>query len=70
MLDYIFVKETSEKRGMSERLVQKLCVGNRIECIVRFGYTWMIPQEAEKPVDQRRIRKKDKRGNISCITHN
>ena len=69
MLDYISVKEAAEKWGISERRVQKLCEGNRIEGVVRFGHTWMIPRKAEKPADQRRIQKKDKGGNISCITH-
>ena len=57
--DYISVKETAEKWGISERRVQKLCEEDRIEGIVRFGHAWMIPREAEKPADQRRIRKKD-----------
>ncbi len=70
MLDYISVKEAAEKWGISERRVQKLCEGNRIEGVVRFGHTWMIPRKAEKPADQRRIQKKDKGGHISCITHN
>ena len=70
MLDYISVKEAAEKWGISERRVQKLCEGNRIEGVVRFGHTWMIPRKAEKPADQRRIQKKDKGGNISCITYN
>ena len=70
MLDYISVKEAAEKWGISERRVQKLCEGNRTEGVVRFGHTWMIPRKAEKPADQRRIQKKDKGGNISCITHN
>lgn len=68
LLDYISVKEAAEKWGISERRVQKLCEGNRIEGIVRFGHAWMVPREAEKPADQRRIRKKD-RGDISCIIH-
>ncbi len=64
MLDYISVKEAAEKWGISERRVQKLCEENRIEGIVRFGHTWMIPREAKKPADQRRIRRKDKGGNL------
>lgn len=44
LLDYISVKEAAEKWGISERRVQKLCEGNRIEGIVRFGHAWMIPE--------------------------
>jgi len=57
--DYISVKETAEKWEISERRVQKLCEEDRIEGVVRFDHAWMIPREAEKPADQRRIRKKD-----------
>ena len=70
MLDYISVKEAAERWGISERRIQKLCEGNRIEGIARFGHVWMIPREAEKPADQRRIRRKDKGGDDSCIIHN
>lgn len=54
----------------NKRRVQKLCEGDWIEGTVRFDYTWMIPRKTEKPADQKRIQKKDKGGNISCITHN
>lgn len=64
MLDYISVKEAAEKWGISERRVQKLCEGSRIKGTVRFGHAWMIPRGAEKPIDQRRIGKKDKGGNV------
>lgn len=50
--------------------VQKLCEGDQIKGIVCFGHAWMIPRKTEKPADQKRIQKKDKGGNISCITHN
>ena len=56
MLDYISVKEAAEKWGISERRVQKLCEGSRIEGMVRFGHAWMIPKSAERPADQRRMR--------------
>ena len=36
------------------RWVQKLCEEDRIKGAVRFSRVWMIPKEAEKPVDGRR----------------
>ncbi len=51
MLDYISVKEAAEKWGISERRIQKLCEGSRIEGIARFGHVWMIPRDAGKPAD-------------------
>lgn len=56
MLNYISVKDAANRWNISERRVQKLCEGNRIEGVIRFGRSWMIPKEAEKPVD-RRIKK-------------
>lgn len=52
-MDYISVKDASEKWGISERRIQKLCEGNRIEGTLKFGRAWMIPKDAEKPVDGR-----------------
>lgn len=54
LLDYISVKETAKKWGISERRVQKLCEGNRIEGVIRFGHSWMVPKDAKKPIDLRK----------------
>lgn len=53
MLEYISVKEVAVKWDISERRIQKLCEGNRIEGVLRFGHSWMIPRSAEKPEDLR-----------------
>lgn len=60
MLDYISVKDAAKKWTISERRVQKLCEGNRIEGVIRFGHSWMIPKEAEKPADLRTKRMQGK----------
>lgn len=52
-MDYISVKATSKKWGISERRIQKLCEENRIEGIEKFGRAWMIPKDAQKPMDGR-----------------
>lgn len=52
-MDYISVKAASEKWSISERRIQKLCEENRIDGTERFGRAWMIPKDAEKPVDGR-----------------
>src|SRR5699024_1816457 len=53
IMDYISVKAASEKWGISERRIQKLCEENRIDGTEKFGRAWMIPKDAEKPVDGR-----------------
>jgi hypothetical protein len=52
-MEYISTKEASEKWGISERRIQKLCEENRIEGVIRFSRVWAIPKNAKKPVDAR-----------------
>lgn len=49
-------KEAAEKWNISQRRVSILCGENRIIGAVRFGNQWMIPGDAEKPVDGRTVR--------------
>lgn len=53
MLEYISASEAAKKWGISERRVQKLCEDNRIKVVAKFSYMWLIPKDAEKPVDGR-----------------
>ena len=55
MEGYLSIREAAEKWGISARRVQKLCEGNRISGAVKFSRVWLIPKDAEKPVDGRRI---------------
>lgn len=57
-MDYISVKEAAALWEVSERWVQQLCEENRIKGVRRFGRSWMIPKDAEKPQDLRRTAKK------------
>lgn len=53
-MDYISVKEASERWNVSERWIQKLCEEGRINGVKRFGHSWMIPKDAKKPNDLRK----------------
>lgn len=50
-MEYISVPEAAKKWNISERRVQKLCKENRIPGVTRFSRIWLIPKDAEKPVD-------------------
>lgn len=54
MFDYISVREAATKWKISERRVQKLCEENRVEGVLRFGHSWLIPIDSKKPDDLRR----------------
>lgn len=53
-MEYMSSPQAAKKWGISERRVQKLCEDNRIPGISKLGYMWLIPKNAEKPVDARR----------------
>ena len=54
-MEYMSAPQAAEKWGISARRVQKLCEDNRIPGAVKFSRVWLIPKDAEKPVDGRRI---------------
>ncbi len=52
-MEYITIKEASDKWGLSVRRIQTLCNEERIFGVLRFGGVWAIPNDAERPVDHR-----------------
>ena len=52
-MKYLSTFEIAEKWGISERRVQILCRENRIPGVSKLGYMWLIPKDAEKPIDGR-----------------
>ncbi len=52
-MDYLTVRQTAEKWGVSLRWVQALVKAGRIPGAIRPGYEWLIPKSAEKPRDTR-----------------
>ena len=52
-MEYITIKEASEKWNISVRRVQVLCRQERIPGAEKFGRDWAIPMDAEKPLDGR-----------------
>lgn len=53
MLEFISAPEAAKKWGISERRVQKLCEEKRIPGVAKFSRLWLIPKDAEKPIDRR-----------------
>ena len=52
-MDYLSIKQTSEKWGISTRRIQILCAEDRIPGAIKVGSFWAIPDNAEKPKDER-----------------
>ena len=59
-MEYLTVRETAQKWGLAPRTVQQLCIAGRIPGAQKFGNSWAIPADAEKPRDPRSGRKQAK----------
>lgn len=53
MNGYLKIKEVARKWGISERRINTLCLEGRLEGAIKFGNTWAIPDDLEKPSDAR-----------------
>lgn len=56
-MEYLTVRETAEKWNLSVRMVQQFCTAGRIPGAQKFGKSWAIPADAERPRDPRLLRK-------------
>ena len=52
-MDYMTLKEASEKWEVSVRQINYYCAGGRIPGAVKMATIWLIPKDAEKPLDKR-----------------
>ena len=53
-MEYLTTPEVAIKWNMSRRRVSKLCADGRIIGAVQKGNTWLIPEDAQKPLDGRK----------------
>ena len=63
-MEYMSAPQAAEKWGISERRVQILCSENRIPGVSKLGYMWLIPKNAEKPIDGRTKRGKEQKNEM------
>lgn len=59
-MDYLTTAEAADRWSITTRRVQVLCKSGRIKGAVYKG-VWLIPADAEKPEDPRRIRKAEQK---------
>lgn len=53
-MDYMTLKEASKKWGITPRQINYLCASDRIPGAMKMATIWLVPKDAEKPVDRRR----------------
>lgn len=56
-MGYITAGQAAKKWKISQRRVQILCAENRIEGTFKLGEAWAIPENAEKPDDNRKAKR-------------
>lgn len=55
-MEYMRVSKAAEKWGISDRRVRVLCSEGKIPGVIRKGNLYMIPENAQKPLDGRKSR--------------
>ena len=56
-MEFLTTTELSYKWDISRRRIATLCKDGRIEGAILKGKTWLIPENADKPIDPRHVRK-------------
>ena len=59
-LDWITPMQAAEKWGITERQVQSLCSQGKISGVVRISKIWLIPRDADRPIDGRTKQAKER----------
>ena len=52
-MEYMTIKEASEKWGISVRRIQTICNEGMVPGVMKFGREWAIPKDAQRPADKR-----------------
>ncbi len=48
-MNYLKTQEIAKHWGVTDRQVQLLCKAGKVKGAIKFGNTWAIPKDAEKP---------------------
>ncbi len=56
-MEFLSTSEIAEKWKISRRRVTTLCMQGRIDGAILKGNMWLVPENAKKPDDPRRVRK-------------
>lgn len=57
-MEYLSTSEIAKIWGISRRRVTTLCSEGRVDGAVFAANTWLVPKDAKKPEDPRRVRNK------------
>ena len=60
-MDLLTVKEMASVWGIGPRMVTVYCETGRIPGVIKKGNLWLIPSDAQKPIDRRTSEAKAKK---------
>ncbi len=66
-MEYMTVTQAAGKWGMAVRTVRFYCERDLIDGVIRDGKRYMVPVEAKKPIDRRKIRYKQIADNLAPL---
>ena len=52
-MEYLTTNEVAKKWNITRRRVNVLCGEGKIKGVIRKGRIWLIPNDADKPIDGR-----------------
>lgn len=52
-MEYMTLKQASEKWGITPRMINYYCTNSRISGAIKMASVWLIPKDAERPADKR-----------------
>ena len=52
-MEYLSISQTAQKWSLSTRRIRTLCIEGRIPGAFKMGAYWSVPEDAEKPKDER-----------------
>ncbi|SHK07693.1 MerR family transcriptional regulator [Hespellia stercorisuis] len=64
-MNYMTLKEASAKWGITPRMINYYCARERIPGAIKIAAVWVIPKDAEKPID-RRVKKRGDGSDTDC----
>ena len=47
MIEYMIIKEATEKLGIFEHRIQTICNEGMVPRVVKFGHAWAIPKDTK-----------------------
>ena len=68
-MEYLTVRETARKWDLSDRMVQHHCTAGHIPGAQKFGKSWAIPADAEKPQGVQPAQKQEETAAAGVLDH-